>query len=112
MLEKILAGSGAAAALAASMCCVVPLSLTALGVSGAWLASFSVLAPYQTGLRALAIILLGTGFWIVYGRPAKGAEGSSCAITSSQRGTKGALWLGAIVMALVLTSGWWQQFIS
>ena len=35
MLEKILAGGGVAAALAASTCRVLPLSLTAVGVSPA-----------------------------------------------------------------------------
>ncbi len=112
MLEKILAGGGAAAALAASTCCVVPLSLAAAGVSGAWLASLSALAPYQTGLRVLAILLLGVGFWMVYRRPARSVDGRACAAVPSQRTTKSALWFGALLMGLVLSSGWWQQFIA
>ena len=47
-------GGGVAAAFAASTCCVLPLSLATAGVSGAWIASLSVLAPFQLGLRMLA----------------------------------------------------------
>ena len=112
MLEKILAGGGATAALAASTCCVLPLGLGAVGVSGAWLANLSVLAPYQTGLRVLAVLLLAAGFWLVYRRPARSVEGRACVAVPSQSTTKSALWMGALMMALVLTAGWWQQFIA
>jgi len=105
-------GGGVAAAFAASTCCVLPLSLATAGVSGAWIASLSVLAPFQLGLRMLAIILLGMGFWIIYRRPARGADGGSCVAVPSQRATKSALWFGTLLMALVLTSGWWQRFIA
>lgn len=112
MLEKILAGGGVAAALAASTCCVVPLSLAAVGVSSAGFANLSVLTPYQTGLRVLAVLLLGAGFWLVYRRPTRSVEGRACVAVPSQHTTKSALWTGALLMALVLTAGWWQQFIA
>jgi mercuric ion transport protein len=111
MREELLAGGGLIAALGASTCCVLPVSLSAVGLSGAWLSSLTALAPYQIFLRIAAILLLATGFWLVYAsRPAL-AEGAACAV-APRRLTKTALWVGAIVMALVLSSGWWYRFIS
>src|SRR5215472_4108367 len=50
--QKLLAAGGVIGALATSSCCVVPLVLFGLGVSGAWIANLTQLAPYQpyTGL--------------------------------------------------------------
>jgi len=112
MLEKFLAGGGVAAALAASTCCVLPLSLTAVGVSTAWLASLSALAPFQLGFRLLAVLLLGAGFWMVYARPPISTASGVCAAAPSRPLTKAALWLGLVLMALVLTSGWWLRYVA
>jgi mercuric ion transport protein len=43
--QTLLAVGGILAALAASSCCIAPLVLFALGVSGAWIANLSQLAP-------------------------------------------------------------------
>ena len=112
MLEKVLAGGGVAAALAASTCCVLPLSLAAVGVSTAWLASLSALAPFQLGFRLLAVLLLGAGFWMVYARPPMSTANGVCTAALSRPLTKAALWLGLVLMALVLTSGWWLRYVA
>ena len=48
----------ALAATLASSCCVLPLVLALVGVSGAWIANLRVLAPFSTALTAIAIVLL------------------------------------------------------
>lgn len=53
--------SGLGAALA-SLCCLGPLLLVALGFSGAWLANLTVLEPYRPffiGLSLLALLFAG-----------------------------------------------------
>jgi mercuric ion transport protein len=112
MLVKVLAGGGLAAALAASTCCVLPLSLGAIGVGGTLLSALSIFAPYQTAFRVLGILMLGAAFWMIYGRRAAAVDGATCAATRSQQLTKTALWFGAVVMGLVVTSGWWERFIA
>jgi mercuric ion transport protein len=112
MLEKFLASTGLAAALAASTCCVMPLTLGAMGLGGAWLSSLSLLAPYQMTFQVLAVLLLGAAFWTVYGRRVPTADGSACAAVPTQRFAKSALWLGALAVALVLSFGWWQRLIN
>ena len=71
---------GLLGALAASSCCILPLVLFSVGVSGAWIGTFTQLAPYQPYFIAATIACLGYGYWRVY-RSAKVvcAEGEACA---------------------------------
>jgi mercuric ion transport protein len=58
----LLAASGMLAALAASSCCILPLALFSIGVSGAWIGNFTRLAPYQPYFVAAALVSLGAGY--------------------------------------------------
>lgn len=107
----VFAGGGLLAAIAASACCVLPLALGALGVGGAWLSELTLLAPYRTPLRVVAILLLGAGFWMVYARRTSVVEGASCPAVPGQRVTKSLLWLGLIVLAAALSSDWWVPLV-
>jgi mercuric transport protein len=51
-------------AVAASSCCILPLVLFALGVSGAWIGYFTRLAPYQPYFIAGTFVCLGAGYWL------------------------------------------------
>ena len=104
MKERLLAVAGVASALAASSCCIVPLLLASLGVSGAWIGNLTALAPYQPLFVVAALACLATGFWLVY-RPAA-TRAAACAIPRIGRfvigalWVKGALWAGAVLVAL------------
>jgi mercuric ion transport protein len=62
----MMAAGGLLGALAASSCCILPLVLFGLGVSGAWIANLTQLAPYQPCFIALTIVFLACGYWLVY----------------------------------------------
>ena len=71
-------------ALLASTCCVLPLALALLGVSGAWMAQLRVLEPYATPLIVLSLAALAFAGWRLF-RPlpaaacaADGAEAAAC----------------------------------
>src|SRR5215467_4035885 len=76
----LMAAGGLLGALAASSCCILPVILFSLGISGAWIGNFTQLAPYQPYFLAATIVLLGTGYWLVH-RVSKAAcvEGEACA---------------------------------
>jgi len=78
--QRLLALGGIVGALAASTCCVLPLALFGLGISGAWIGSLTQIAPYQSYFIAATAACLGGGYWLVY-RSAKRAcaEGEVCA---------------------------------
>src|SRR5215831_2296170 len=62
----LLAAGGLLGALAASSCCILPLALFGLGVSGAWIGHLTRLAPYQPYFIAGTAGCLGVGYWLRY----------------------------------------------
>lgn len=103
-----LAAGGVIGAILASACCVVPLLLVTLGISGAWIGNLTALEPYKPYVAATTLVLIGLGFWRVYFRPKPACkEGSYCARSESSLITKTALWIGAAVTLLAVTINWW-----
>jgi mercuric ion transport protein len=78
--QGLTAAGGLLGALAAASCCILPLVLFGLGVSGAWIGTFTQLAPYQPFFVAATIAFLGYGYWLVY-RSSKVVcvDGEACA---------------------------------
>lgn len=76
----VMATGGLLGALAASSCCILPVVLFSLGISGAWIGNFTRLAPYQPYFLAATAVFLGTGYWLV-NRASRRAcvEGEACA---------------------------------
>lgn len=112
MGKGLLAAGGLLSALAASTCCVLPLSLGALGVSSASVSLLTILAPYELAFRVAGILMLAAGFWFVYAPRKAAAETAACSTAAPARFTKAALWAGAAVMAVVLLSRWWTPMIN
>lgn len=106
-----LAAGGVVGAILASACCVVPLLLVILGISGAWIANLTAFEPYRPYVAAVTLALLGYGFWHVYFKPKPPCEdGSYCARPQSARTTKSALWLGLVIVIIALTLNWWAPY--
>jgi mercuric ion transport protein len=96
------AAGGILGALAASSCCILPLALFMLGVSGAWIGNLTALAPYQPILFAATVGCLGVGYYLVYRQPKTVCADGSCARPLPKRGVKAALWAAtALVLAAV-----------
>jgi len=65
-VQTLVAADGVLGALAASSCCIVPLVLFGLGISGAWIGNLTQLAPYQPYFIAATVACLGGGYWLRY----------------------------------------------
>lgn len=98
--QKLVAAGGIFGAIAASSCCIAPLALFSLGISGAWIGNLTALAPYQPYFIAATLACLGYGFWLVY-RPRKVAcaEGAACAQPLPNRFVMLGLILATILIA-------------
>jgi len=84
--QKILAAGGVIGALAASSCCIVPLLLIGLGVSGAWIANLTQLAPSQPYFIAGTVACLAGGYGLLYrSRETACTDGQVCARPLSNR---------------------------
>ncbi len=95
----LVAAGGVLGALAAASCCLLPLALFGLGVTGAWIGALSSLAPYQPIFVAISAGFLISGFWMVYRTPkADFAEGAYCARPVSARIVKSSLWSAAALV--------------
>lgn len=94
--------AGAAGALGASLCCVVPLVLVSVGISGAWIASLTALEPYRPWFATLALAALAFAGWRLY-RPASRCEdGRTCADPRVQRRQRWLLWIAVVVILPLL----------
>ncbi len=97
--EGLVAAGGLFGALAASSCCIAPLVLFSLGVSGAWIGNLTALATYQPIFVVFTLGFLGAGFWMVYRRPkATLPEGSYCPRSVSGPWIKVALWSSTVLI--------------
>ena len=97
--QKLLAAGGVIGALLASSCCIVPLVLFGLGVSGAWIANLTELAPYQPYFIAATVGCLAGGYGLLYrSRRRACADGEVCARPLSNRIVTGGLILATILV--------------
>jgi mercuric ion transport protein len=101
--QRLIAAGGLLGALAASSCCIVPLILFGLGVSGAWIGNLARLAPYQPCFIIATLGFLGAGYWLVF-RDAKGAcaDGEACARPLPSRLVKAALVVATVLVLAAL----------
>ena len=90
---------GGVTAILASTCCLGPLVLVALGLSGAWIGNLTRLEPYRPLFIAAALVALFFAGRRIF-RPAQACEpGEVCALPRSRRIYK---ILFGVVSALVL----------
>ena len=97
-----IAAGGILGALAASSCCILPLALFSLGISGAWIGNLTVLAPYKPYFAAVTLGLLGYGYYLVYVKPKQACADGSCARPLPNRLVKSSLWIATVLVIAAL----------
>lgn len=90
---------GGLAAILASTCCLGPLVLVALGLSGAWIGNLTLLEPYRPSFIAGALVALFFAGRRIFRRTAVCEPGELCAVPRTRRVYKIVF---GIVSALVL----------
>jgi mercuric ion transport protein len=104
-----LAASGLAAILA-SACCVGPLVLVMLGISGAWVANLQALEPYRPILLGLAAVALFFAWRGIYRAPAVCEPGAVCASPQVRRIYKVVFVVVAALVLVALTFPYFARF--
>lgn len=101
--QSLIVAGGLLGGLAASSCCILPLALFGLGVSGAWIGNFTRLAPYQPYFIAATLGFLGYGYWLVYRSSTRAcADGDACARPLPNRIVKTSLIVATILVVAAL----------
>jgi mercuric ion transport protein len=95
--------SGGLAAILASMCCLGPLVLVTLGISGAWIGNLTLLESYRPFFILIALVALFLAWRSIY-RPVQACQpGEACALPRTRRLYKFLFWAssGLTLLALV-----------
>ena len=90
--ERGLLALGGLGALLAGTCCLAPLLLVSVGVSGAWLGHFRLLEPYRPLFLGIALVQLALAWRRIYRRAARCAPGTVCAAAQVRRGYRIGFW--------------------
>jgi mercuric ion transport protein len=101
--QTLLAAGGLLGAVAASSCCILPVALFSLGISGAWIGNLTQLAPFQPYFVAAMSVFLGIGYWLVH-RSAKLAcvDGAACTGRLPNRLVRTALIVATVLVVAAL----------
>ena len=93
--------AGGLAALLASTCCLGPLILVTVGVSGAWIGNLTALEPYRPLLLGAALLALFFAYRRIF-RPVQDCKpGEVCALPQVRSAYQVVFW---IVAALVIVA--------
>ncbi|GCA58183.1 merT mercuric transport protein [Pseudomonas sp. SCT] len=94
--------TGGLAAMLASVCCLGPLILISLGISGAWISNLAVLEPYRPFFVGGALIAMFFAYRRIF-RPVQTCEpGEVCAIPRIRTTYKLLFWLVAFLVLVAL----------
>lgn len=94
--------AGGLAAILASTCCLGPLVLITLGVSGAWIANLTVLEPYRPAFIVAALFALFFARRRIWHSAETCQPGEACAMPAVKRTYRIVFWLVAALVAIAL----------
>jgi len=97
--------TGGLAAILASTCCLGPLVLISLGVSGAWISNLTLLEPYRPIFIGAALIALFFAWRRIWRPVAACAPGEVCALPQINRSYK-VVALVIIALGFPLVAPW------
>lgn len=107
--ENVFVGGAVFAAIASSLCCVLPLIAVVFGLGAFGAASaFEPLRPY---LLVLAFSALAYGFYQVYFQREKCAEGESCATKPVNKLNQMFLWFGLLMISAFALAPYYTGYI-
>lgn len=92
---------GAASAIGASACCVLPFALASVGIGGAWLAHIRALERFFPVFVGIAVVAFAYGFYQTHVKRPVCEAGSACAEPKTQGRQKVIFW-SAFAFAIVL----------
>lgn len=102
--------AGGVAAILASTCCLGPLVLVSLGISGAWIGNLTVLEPYRPIFIGIALVALFFAARSIF-RPVHTCEpGEVCAMPRTRGVYKVLFWICAALVAVAIAYPYVARF--
>ena len=103
--------AGVLAGLGASVCCVGPLVLLGLGISGAWIGHLSALEPIRPIFVVVTLLFLGLALRRLYLVPQVCEPGTACADPATLRRQRAIFWLVTAALLGLLAVPWLAPYI-
>lgn len=98
--------AGVLAAIGASVCCVGPLVLLALGIGGAWIGNLTAFEPFRPVFIGLTLLFLGLAFRRLYLVPQVCAPGTQCAAPQTAKRQRLIFWSVGVLLLGLLAVPW------
>jgi len=95
--------SAVIAAFGASLCCIGPLVLLALGISGTWISTLTALEPYRPIFIGITLVFLFLAFRKLYLVPRQCAADDACAVPTTLRNQRIIFWIVTVLLIALLT---------
>jgi len=95
----------------ASTCCVGPLVLLAMGVSGSWIGTLTAFEPYRPIFIALTLLFLGLAFRKLYLVPPTCAVDAPCAKPSYIGRQRTIFWVISIAVLAMMSFPWYGTYL-
>ncbi|MBA3772381.1 MAG: mercuric ion transporter MerT [Ramlibacter sp.] len=100
--ERTALVAGGLAALIASTCCLGPLVLVTLGISGAWIGNLSALEPYRPIFIGAALVAMFFAYRRIFRAAQECKPGEVCAVPEIRRGYQIMFWMVAALVGVAL----------
>ncbi|HVB49441.1 MAG TPA: mercuric ion transporter MerT [Burkholderiales bacterium] len=95
-----------AAGIAGSLCCLGPLVLVSVGISGAWISNLTLLEPYRWIFVLAALGFMAYAWKRIYRAPpaAECEPGTLCALPQTNRTYRVIFWIVSVLVVLMLVA--------
>jgi mercuric ion transport protein len=100
--SKLSLTAGILAAIGASVCCVGPLLLLALGVSGAWIGNLTAFEPFRPALVGITLVFLALAYRGLYRSPQVCSPGEDCANPAVLKRQRTLFWAVSVLTLALL----------
>ncbi|RDK08640.1 mercuric transporter MerT family protein [Cupriavidus lacunae] len=94
------------AAIGASVCCVGPLVLLALGIGGSWVSILTTMEPHRPFFVGLTLLFLAQAFRKLGVAPQMCASGTPCGNPHTIRRQRLLFWIVAALLLALLAGPW------
>lgn len=103
--------AGVIAGITASACCLGPLVLLMLGISGSWISNLTAMEPYRPIFIGVTLLFLGLAFRKLYLLPQSCAVDTPCAQPANLRKQRRLFWLITSVVVAMIAFPWYAPLI-
>ena len=101
--------AGVLAAIGASVCCVGPLVLLALGIGGTWIGYLTAMEPYRPFFTGLTLLFIGLAFRKLYLTPQVCTPNTPCGDPRTRQRQRLTFWVIAVLTSGLLAVPWLAQ---